>query len=201
MTPGFLTKTPSAASQKSALAQSLSVVGTVYGLAVGYYAGFTLLVPAAFALVLGFILSKGLPSRKAVLMPASIVAGHLAWMILGASLLNSWTPIMGELVVLGLGLLWLLARPCIWSVATLGGIEAIEFLFLAYSVFQPGFGTSIHKAYVVHANLYMIVAFQLGKILVSMAKEKKLQALGANQSLQSASTAVMQTAEQPARQP
>ena len=153
------------------------LIGMIFGLALGYYAGLTLLIPLGFVAAIGFVLFKALPSRKPYLPPAAIISGHIAWMGLGGIILGQWAPIAGDMIVLGAGVVWLLARP---GFASLGFLVVVELGQLGYGVFmlaQESFLTDQHKARLVHSTLYAVAALLLGQRILELRKESKAQRL------------------------
>jgi hypothetical protein len=167
--------TPTAAlteKPKSASAQGLQILGTVVGLTIGYYAGMTLLIPAAFAMVIAFALFKVVPNRKPIILPAAIVGGHVLWMILGCVILGSWTAALPEIVILGGVVIWLIGRPRLIPIAVLAILELIEFCYSAYMFSLQSFGTDLYKARLVHSSLFLVAGASLVQAFIQKRKER-----------------------------
>jgi len=151
----------------------LQPFGTILGPAIGYYAGLTLFIPAAFAGAIGFALSKLAPSRKPIILPAAIVAGHVSWMMLGSTMLESWrTEALPEIVILGGVVIWLVARPGLIPIGVLATLELLEFCYSAYMFSKQRFGTTLHKARLVHSALYLFAGVALVQAFIQKRKER-----------------------------
>jgi hypothetical protein len=158
---------------KTAVLQVASVVGTGIGLAVGFYAGITLLIPLALIAVIAFGLTKLRPDRRGTNLPAAIVAGHAAWMVLGCILVRSWSQSLGEILVLGALALWIIVRPGLVPVAMLAVIESVEFCYALYMAAGESFGTAMHKARSVHAVLYLSATVLLLQAFIALRRARK----------------------------
>lgn len=146
------------------------IVGSAAGLGLGWYAGFTLLLPLGLSLLLGLIISKTLPSRKVFLAPAAIIGGHVAWMILGMILTGLWMEVGLDIALLGAGLVWLLSRPGLGAVIFLGVCHAIELAYGGYLLGSTAAGAPQYKAIVVHFALY---ATSLTLLLICFSRHRK----------------------------
>jgi hypothetical protein len=125
----------------------------VFGVALGWYAGFTLLVPLGLSFLAGWILSRTLPARKVFVPPASLICGHVAWMMLGMVLVQRWEVGL-DIVVLGGGLIWLLCRPGLGATLFLGICQVLELINSGYLLTVTSRETVEFKALVVHLVFY-----------------------------------------------
>mgnify|MGYP003576148141 CR=1 FL=1 len=152
MTQEPITQTPVTAAQPNRNNVS-SIIGLVIGLPLGWYAGATLLIPLALSVLVAAIVSRALPSRKAFLVAASLVGGHVAWMILGTVLIQRWV-VLGDIVFLGAGLIWLLWRPGLGATIFLGICHVLEAVYTGYLLSVTATNGLEFKAHVVHFVLY-----------------------------------------------
>jgi hypothetical protein len=180
----------------SVLAQVGRSIGTIVGVAIGYYAGMTLLIPAAFVFVIAFTLFKTVPSRKVIALPAAVLGGHVSWMVMGCLLLGSWSGPLPEIILLGGLTIWLLARPGKVLVIVLTILNLLEFIYSAYMLFQQSFATDMHKAHLVHGSLYLMAGVLLVQEFARIRREGEL-----HQTSQPTATTVTPVADQPSRQP
>jgi hypothetical protein len=102
------------------------VVGAVIGIGASRYFGALLLVPG-LAMILGAVLlGKLAPARvKPMIAAASVQFGHLCWLLVGALILGVFKPVAIDIVVLGAGLVWLVARPGIAPALLLGLYQVV----------------------------------------------------------------------------
>jgi hypothetical protein len=127
------------------------IVGAVVGLVVGRYTALNLVIPTALALLVGWIGSRTFGARsKPFLVAFALQAGHALWMLLGAVLLNTYSPVALDLMIYAIGLLWLLLQPGIGPVVLLTLYQAVGIALNASQLAAAEVGSNPHKALVVH---------------------------------------------------
>lgn len=79
------------AKPKTVAQQAIGLIAGAAGAVAGFYAGFALLFPAAFALLSGWLLTKAVqPPDKPMLPAGAVQIGHGLWMLLGLILLSQY---------------------------------------------------------------------------------------------------------------
>ncbi len=106
----------------------VAVVGAVIGIVLLAITATNALVPVVAAAMVGTLAYAVGNERFRPMAPAfAAQAGHLAWMVLGALLLNQSAPVGVDVVILGAGLLWLAVHPGLAPVIVLSIYQAILF--------------------------------------------------------------------------
>ena len=106
----------------------VAVVGAVIGIVLLAITATNALVPVVAAAMVGTLAYAVGNERFRPMVPAfAAQAGHLAWMVLSALLLNQWAPVGVDVVILGAGLLWLAVHPGLAPVIVLSIYQAILF--------------------------------------------------------------------------
>jgi hypothetical protein len=141
-----------------------AMVGSLIGMAAGSYIGLPLLFPLVGAFIAGFAIHRfggGLQARP---YAASIAlqAGHVSWMILGAAIGSLWAEVAIDVVVMGVGLLWLYLRPGLAPVVVLCAWHAIGLFVNVSTLFGVGFGADVHKSLLSH------ILFRVGAIVLML---------------------------------
>ena len=140
--------------KSSPAAMIVGPIAAIVGALIGKYAAFNLLIPIVAGALAGAIAFKATPpSRKPIIPAFAIQAGHFAWMLFGALLLHRFDLGLLDLAILAAGLTWLLVRPGLPPILFLGAYQFLALIINAYSFFHATFGTSAHKALLVHLCL------------------------------------------------
>ncbi len=150
-------------------------LGAAVGLAVGPYAGLSLLIPAGFALLVGWALSKAVPAPNKPMVPASAVqAGQGLWMLLGMVLLGQVNLTLIDCAVLLLGALGLAFWPSVVVVALLICYQAVGLVSNGVGFAEATLNTPVHKALLVHLVLRVTAIILMVAGLIKIRKEKTL---------------------------
>ncbi|MBQ0945533.1 hypothetical protein KAK07_19495 [Ideonella sp. 4Y16] len=131
---------------------------SIFGATLGVYAGANVLVPAVGSGAVWYIGSKLLkPTDPRYLGAMSVLAGHTLWLLAGMALLNQWGLNTIDLMVFGVGALWLWIRPGLTPVVVLTVFELIALVTNASTIASEQLGSDMHKALVVHIALRVAV--------------------------------------------
>jgi len=152
-----------------------AAVGLGVGLGVGRYAGFALLFPAGFALLVGWVLSKTVPARSKPIIPASAVqAGQALWMLLGMVILARFDLTLIDFVILTAGAVWLAFWPSVIVVGVLICYQTVRLAVngLAFAEATPN--TDLHKALLVHLVLRVAAVALMVYGLIEIGKQERL---------------------------
>jgi hypothetical protein len=148
-----------------------SLVAALAGWGLGMYAGVFLLMPLVASVVILLIARKLLAAdKRIILLPLSLQAGQLAWIIAGMLATRTLGAYVIDVVWCLAGLIWLVARPGrgpIWTLAiyqTLG--LAINVYFFAHASVQ----TAPDKALLVHIVWRLLALFYLGRLYVQLQR-------------------------------
>jgi len=88
-------------------------------------------------------------------------------------MLESWrTEALPEIVILGGVVIWLVARPGLIPIGVLATLELLEFCYSAYMFSKQRFGTTLHKARLVHSALYLFAGVALVQAFIQKRKER-----------------------------
>jgi len=140
--------------KQSVLAMIFGGIGALIGVVVGRYAGFALVIPAAFGLMVGWILSMTVPATSKPVVPASAIqAGHGLWMLLGMVLLSMFGLNLIECAAMIGGAIWLAYSPSVIIVALLICYQAVGIVINGMAFAEATRNTDIHKALMVHLFL------------------------------------------------
>lgn len=120
--------TPTGAPAKSQKTRSiLAGGGGLLGLLLSRFFGSSLLIPGIGTVVGALLLAKVGPRRaRPFAGAAGLLLGHAAWMAVGALVVGVWAPMAIDLALMGVGLIWLLARPGLAPVIALTLFEAVS---------------------------------------------------------------------------
>jgi hypothetical protein len=155
---------PAAPPKATALQAVGGLGGALVGVAGSRYFGFALVYPFVFALVGGLILAKlGPKPWRPFVLGASLFIGHMGWMLAGALVLGTFAPVLADLILMGLGLVWLLLRPGLAPVIAIGLYQLVS---MAVNVTQllSGEAAGQEKFIVLHLLLRVgtVVALAVG---------------------------------------
>jgi hypothetical protein len=151
-----------------------SVIGSVFGLAVGWYCGINLVLPLGAAFGLGWLLTKIPHSPTTFRLAWAVQAGHALWMMAGVALTGLWTQVAIDLVVLAVGLVWLWARPNLGAVIFLGLYQLSAGVVNVVALIHAQPGSVMHKALVAHVALRGAALALLVSGFMKASKEKSL---------------------------
>jgi hypothetical protein len=159
---------------KSSGEQLGSVLGSIFGIGVGWYCGIHLVIPLAFAFGIGWLLTKIPQSPTTFRLAWAVQAGHALSMMTGVIFTGLWSQVAMDLVVLTVGLAWLWARPNFGAVIFLGlyhlSAGAVNVVALIHA--QPGSG--MHKALVAHLAIRVAALALLVSGFMKASKQKSL---------------------------
>jgi hypothetical protein len=137
--------------------QNLIVVGTVLlvvgfvskqlGKKVGGYLGLYLIIPLALILLCGWIANKTVRSSAKPIVPTiALQAGHALWMGLSALIINQWGLVIGDIVIIAVGLVWLLNQLSINPVIMLTIYQIAVLMVNLNLFFSPEANDEAHRA-------------------------------------------------------
>lgn len=160
---------------ESNLAKVAGVLAGIVGIIVGRYAGFALVIPTGIAVAVYAVGSRQVSGARRLVMPAvAVVGGHLGWMILGVITAGQLGAVWLDLPVFGLVLLWLLRRPGPAPLWTLTALQAVAFVTNVVTMAGVEFGTSDHRALLVH------IVFRILSIVLNGMALHELKGLHVN---------------------
>jgi hypothetical protein len=145
---------PSSPPQKIKLKPQDWAIALATGL-LGAYVGAAMFIPAALGTGTWYLGNKLLkPAVPAYLMAIAIMSGQLLWMIVGIAILGTWLPpLIIELIVFAIGIIWLWVRPSIAPVVGLTIYEAGALAINIMGILNLEMGSPEHKAMIVHILL------------------------------------------------
>jgi len=136
------------------------ILAVCLGTAVALYAGGALLLlPLGGAFAAGFIYKKAIPSRRSFIPTAAVVTGHIVWMTIGGLLSGNAGASVADVAVLSILTVWLLARPGLPAVMVMSCAAALPVVSCAGQLSSGEWGTSTHKALVLHLSLHACTLF------------------------------------------
>ena len=149
----------------------LKIAGWIIGFAIGHYVGTSLLIPLVGTILFAWLLKTF--KRTDVILSVSVQAGHLSWIMAAALILHEFSAVViFNFAIMGIGLLWLLIRPNLWSVLYL-------FFWQVFGVWDNGtqfFATvnsaSPHKSLVAHLLFRLMAIAALVHEYNKLEKEK-----------------------------
>lgn len=156
---------PKDATDRAKQQQNKSAVGlvtSIAGIAVGWYVGVHILLPALSAgaiWLLGNYVLK--PSYPGYLPALSTQAGHMLWLGLGSVLLGSWDAAFIDIFILAVGLLWLWIKPSAWPLVILCLYQLTSLGVNIHALISQPVGSLQHKALVVHISLRALAIFYM----------------------------------------
>jgi hypothetical protein len=130
-----------------------AILGAVIGIPIGFYSGFNVLFPIAFGFVLFKILQSRPGSRSQVLPAVAIQGGHILWMALGAAITRQFGPVSVDIIVIGVLLCWIWARPSALPLWALVVLQTVALFVNGAAFIAAAFGTAASKALLVHVIL------------------------------------------------
>lgn len=134
--------------------QAIGLIAGAAGAVAGFYAGFALLFPAAFALLSGWLLTKAVqPPDKPMLPAGAVQIGHGLWMLLGLILLSQYDSMLIDVAILVAGGAWLALRPSAVAVGILGAYQVFGIVVNGRLFAEAEWGTVEHKGLTVHLLL------------------------------------------------
>jgi hypothetical protein len=147
----------------------------VLSIALTKYVGALIVLPA---LMIAFIQWAGMKvmedTKRPIIPPFAIQAGHLAWQIIGITYLalNSYSIASGlfEILYVLTGLVWLMLKPDLGPMIMLGifqGCRIVDHIILLSSVER---GTDLHKTLFTHMALRGLALFSMAQAYVKMRK-------------------------------
>lgn len=139
------------------LAAVAGIGGAVGGWALAKYSGASLLVPGVTATLLLFLFTKTSVRPRYFRGAISISAAHIIWFTVAAILLGTWTPIVLDVAVLAVGVVWLWLRPGLPPVIFMAVVELISLALTVVMINATEVGTVAHRALVVHILLRALV--------------------------------------------
>ena len=153
----------SAKKQANPIGALAGIAGAVGGYALASYSGANLLIPGVAAVVIGIIAAKALPADRKVIVPAlAVQGGHLVWLALAGIILNAFWAVALDVMVLGVGLVWLAIRPGLGPILVCGIYQLFALILnvMNFSTVQPG--SVAHRALLVHILLRVTAIALLG---------------------------------------
>jgi hypothetical protein len=127
------------------------------GWALAHYSGAFLLVPALGTFLLLLVFAKTAFRPHYFGGAISVTGGHLLWFITAASILRIWRPVMIDIIVLTIAVIWLWLRPGLAAAIFLGFVQIISFGGNLIALFSATVGEPPHRALVVHC-LFRVLA-------------------------------------------
>jgi hypothetical protein len=139
-----------------------SIAASVGGVALGIYAGFNLLAPAAFSGIAWFALHNMAPTAKRPVVPAvAWQFGQLGWFLFGAALApGGLAQLLPDIVILAGLLIWFYisqSRASAWSLIV---YQALSALINAWLFLHTPMESDTAKALVTHIS-WRVVAIVL----------------------------------------
>jgi hypothetical protein len=150
------------------------VFGGLVGAAVGRYSGISLMIPLMGTGLVWWISTKLLDASKKSLVPSlSVNAGHFIW--LSVALFVGGSAVISQLgldvVVYAVGLSWLLIRPGAGPIYLLGLLHMAGLVFNSAALSQAAFGTTAHKALVVHLIWRLLALGVMARLWIVLRAE------------------------------
>ena len=128
----------------------------------GKYLGFYLLIPLVAVLLCGWIAGKTVKPSAQPMVPAfAIQAGHTLWMGLGALLLDQWGLVIGDILIIACGLIWLLTQPGLVPVVLLTIYQIAAFIVNLNIFSAPETDGEVHRALLVTIILRILAVIML----------------------------------------
>jgi hypothetical protein len=158
--------------QKKPARPFLAVSGLLGGV-LGVYCGLMILIPLAGGIVALLLLKHfAPPALKPFTSAIAVIFGHMVWMLVGVMIAHMIAPVIPDLVVIVLGLLWIVLRPGLGPVIFLGIYEIICLLVNIMRIISFDFGSVGHRALTAHIALRL---FALGALIAGYREFRKSQ--------------------------
>lgn len=161
--------------QKKQTHPFLTVSGLLGGV-IGFYCGTTLFVPFAGGIIV-LLLAKRFASAsvKPFIGALAIQFGHWLWMLVG----GIWgptgmSPVILDLVLIIVGLVWLVARPSLGPIVLLCIYQAFSLVVNIIAIFGQEFGSIVHKALTasIALRLFAVAALDVGYRQLRKSREE-----------------------------
>jgi len=151
-------------------------IGWIVGGAIGYYTQLNLLIPLGLALLSGWCVNKMIksPFSKAMIPSFAVQLGQVLWVLLAFLLVGVQVSILLEVVLVTIVLVWLLMRPSLTPVILLSTYQILSFVGNLYQFISVSFGTTEHKALLVHLIIRILAVFLMIAGLREIRKQKNL---------------------------
>ena len=148
------------------LASVGGIAGAIGGWTLSQYCGASIWIPGA-AISLFLLLFTKSPIRPRYFAGAiATTAAHMTWFIVGSAITGVWSATALDIIALGIGIVWLWARPGLLAVLFLGLVQAGSLAFNAYTIISVPFGSAPHRALTAHCvfRLIAIICLVVGYI-------------------------------------
>src|SRR5690349_5388907 len=124
------------------------ILAGIAGVALGFYVGIMLLIPAAATMVGFLIVKHAAPAKIKPLGGALAVQfGHWVWMLVGALLAPSGVLIIApDLLIVVAGLVWLVFWPGLIPIVLVAIYQTVSLILNALQLRLFEFGAEAHKA-------------------------------------------------------
>lgn len=141
---------------------ALRLLAVAVGVALGAYSGLHLLLPLAATALAWWAGATLLPqSRRAAVVPAAAVqAGHLLWLTFGQVVRGGLDAGVIDLVILGVGVVWLVARPGLAPTVALTLYQSWALVTNGALLVRADIGTLAHRALLIHV-IWRVLALAL----------------------------------------
>lgn len=131
--------------------------GALVGFLLAQYCGVALMVPVGIALVAFWLGRKVLiGDRRMVIVPLSVVIGHIGWMSAGAIYIDNWNPVRVDVLVLSAVGLWLVVAPAMAPLVVLAVLQTGLLFVNLTTLAQPEFGRVTHAALTAHIVMRVV---------------------------------------------
>jgi hypothetical protein len=141
----------------------VNVIGVGLGIGLGAYAGMSMLIPAAGA-ILSFRLVPVAVRQNDAMRASAIAAqgGLLLWLLVGAYALHSIQPVALDVVVLAVGIAWWTYQASTITAVGLLAFHAYVLIVNVQRLVASDVAEAAHRALVVHAVIHLFVMGLIG---------------------------------------
>jgi hypothetical protein len=154
----------------SPLASLGGIISAVGGWLLSDYAGTSLWIPGISALLLFVLFTRTSVKPKEFAGAIAAACGHVVWFVVGAAVVGAWSPVLLDIVVMTIGVLWLWARPALRVALILGLFELAALVSNCVSLISANVGSAEHKALAVHCVFRLLV---LSALVVGFLRMKR----------------------------
>ncbi|MBN1398154.1 MAG: hypothetical protein JXA06_09020 [Bacteroidetes bacterium] len=148
-----------------------TAIGVLVGLAAGSYLGVAGFVPLILFVIFNLVLKKNItlePNNKLAII---IQSSHVGWMLIGALILNAWSEMFFDIIVLSIGVLWLFLHFSIIPIILLSIYHIILIYLGAIMLLQTEVGSESFKALIVHIILRLFALFFMSMSYINYRKK------------------------------
>jgi len=144
------------AKKSSPLASVSGIAAAMGGWSLSHYCGASIWIPGA-AIILFLLLFTKSPIRPRYFAGAiATTAAHITWFIIGSAITGIWSATVLDIIALGVGIVWLWARPGLIAVLFLGLVQVASLGFNVYRISSMPFGSAPHRALTAHCAFRLI---------------------------------------------